>query len=53
MKLQFAQVDVFTSKPFMGNPVAVVFDADILMIHKCNKLQNGPTYQKQHLYNLH
>jgi len=24
----FRQVDVFTSRPFLGNPVAVVFDAD-------------------------
>ena len=30
MKLKFNQVDVFTSEPFMGNPVAVVFDADDL-----------------------
>lgn len=28
MKLKFNQVDVFTSVPFMGNPVAVIFDAD-------------------------
>lgn len=28
--LPFAQVDVFTAVPFMGNPVAVVFDADAL-----------------------
>jgi len=28
--LQFKQVDVFTSVPFRGNPVAVVFDADNL-----------------------
>lgn len=27
---RFKQVDVFTSRPFYGNPVAVVFDADAL-----------------------
>lgn len=27
---QFKQVDAFTSRPFFGNPVAVVFDADEL-----------------------
>lgn len=30
MKIPFKQVDVFTSKPFKGNPVAVFFDADHL-----------------------
>jgi PhzF family phenazine biosynthesis protein len=28
--LPFMQVDVFTDRPFLGNPVAVVFDADAL-----------------------
>jgi PhzF family phenazine biosynthesis protein len=28
--LRFKQVDVFTRKPFSGNPVAVVLDADRL-----------------------
>ncbi|OXH82483.1 hypothetical protein CA831_36665, partial [Burkholderia multivorans] len=28
--VRFAQVDVFTSVPFKGNPLAVVFDADSL-----------------------
>jgi PhzF family phenazine biosynthesis protein len=28
MQLRFKQVDVFTGKPFAGNPVAVVLDAD-------------------------
>ena len=28
MKRRFKQVDVFTSRPFLGNPVAVVLDAD-------------------------
>ncbi|MBW4047740.1 MAG: PhzF family phenazine biosynthesis protein [Proteobacteria bacterium] len=30
MRLPFAQLDVFTSEPFSGNPLAVVFDADRL-----------------------
>jgi PhzF family phenazine biosynthesis protein len=29
-KLQFRQVDVFTGKPFNGNPVAVVIGAEEL-----------------------
>ena len=28
--VRFKQVDVFTSVPFKGNPLAVVFDADDL-----------------------
>ncbi|HSL56247.1 MAG TPA: PhzF family phenazine biosynthesis protein [Acidimicrobiales bacterium] len=28
MRLPFTQVDVFTAEPFLGNPVAVVLDAD-------------------------
>ncbi|HZZ09546.1 MAG TPA: PhzF family phenazine biosynthesis protein, partial [Paraburkholderia sp.] len=28
--VRFKQVDVFTSVPFKGNPLAVVFDADHL-----------------------
>lgn len=28
--LPFLQVDVFTDRPFLGNPVAVVLDADVL-----------------------
>jgi PhzF family phenazine biosynthesis protein len=28
--LPFMQVDVFTDRPFFGNPVAVVLDADAL-----------------------
>ena len=30
MALSFKQVDVFTDRPFLGNPVAVVIDADLL-----------------------
>src|SRR5689334_3320762 len=30
MRVRFKQVDVFTSVPFKGNPLAVVFDADAL-----------------------
>ncbi|HKU96008.1 MAG TPA: PhzF family phenazine biosynthesis protein [Vineibacter sp.] len=30
MSLRFKQVDVFTGKPFAGNPVAVILDADEL-----------------------
>ena len=29
-KLAFKQVDVFTKRPFLGNPVAVVFGAEAL-----------------------
>jgi PhzF family phenazine biosynthesis protein len=29
-RVRFMQVDVFTSVPFLGNPLAVVFDADAL-----------------------
>lgn len=29
-RVRFKQVDVFTSVPFLGNPLAVVFDADAL-----------------------
>ena len=28
MALRFKQVDVFTDRPFLGNPVAVILDAD-------------------------
>jgi PhzF family phenazine biosynthesis protein len=34
--LRFKQVDVFTQKPFSGNPVAVVLDADEL---SCDEMQ--------------
>lgn len=33
MRVRFKQVDVFTSVPFKGNPLAVVFDADALGDH--------------------
>lgn len=40
MKLAFKQVDVFTSTPFHGNPVAVVFNADNLSSGKMQKIAN-------------
>lgn len=36
----FKQVDVFTSRPFFGNPVAVVFDADDLSNEEMLKIAN-------------
>lgn len=36
----FHQVDVFTSRPFFGNPVAVVFDADDLSDEQMLKIAN-------------
>jgi PhzF family phenazine biosynthesis protein len=36
----FRQVDVFTSRPFFGNPVAVVFDADDLSDEQMLKIAN-------------
>ncbi len=38
--LLFKQVDVFTSVPFMGNPVAVVFDADGLDVAAMQRIAN-------------
>lgn len=38
--LPFAQVDVFTATPFMGNPVAVVFDADGLSGEQMQRIAN-------------
>ncbi len=40
MKLDFFQVDVFTSVPFRGNPVAVVLDADILTDGQMQQIAN-------------
>lgn len=40
MKLNFSQVDVFTSVPFRGNPVAVLFDADNLTDEEMQKIAN-------------
>lgn len=37
---KFSQVDVFTSRPFFGNPVAVVFDADELSDEQMLKIAN-------------
>jgi PhzF family phenazine biosynthesis protein len=36
----FCQVDVFTDRPFFGNPVAVVFDADDLSDEQMLKIAN-------------
>lgn len=36
----FKQVDVFTSKPFMGNPVAVIMDASGLTTKQMQKIAN-------------
>ena len=38
MELRFKQVDVFTDKPFYGNPVAVVFDSDALTKEQMQKI---------------
>ena len=38
--LKFKQVDVFTSRPFYGNPVAVIFDADDLTDEEMQKIAN-------------
>jgi PhzF family phenazine biosynthesis protein len=38
--MPFKQVDVFTSRPFFGNPVAVVFDADGLSDAEMQKIAN-------------
>jgi PhzF family phenazine biosynthesis protein len=40
MKLQFYQVDVFTSVPYKGNPVAVIFDADNLSESEMQQIAN-------------
>jgi PhzF family phenazine biosynthesis protein len=40
MILKFYQVDVFTSIPFKGNPVAVIFDADHLSDNEMQKIAN-------------
>ena len=40
MKLPFKQVDVFTSTPFGGNPVAVVLDASLLVETQMRSLAN-------------
>lgn len=37
---RFKQVDVFTSRPLFGNPVAVVFDADDLSDAEMQKIAN-------------
>jgi PhzF family phenazine biosynthesis protein len=40
MELDYKQVDVFTSSPFNGNPVGVVFNADSLSTEKMQKIAN-------------
>ena len=40
MNLHYKQVDVFTSVPFKGNPVAVVFDADNLSTEEMQQIAN-------------
>jgi PhzF family phenazine biosynthesis protein len=37
---KFNQVDVFTSRPFFGNPVAVIFDADDLSDDQMRRIAN-------------
>ena len=37
---KFKQVDVFTSRPFYGNPVAVIFDADDLSNEEMCRIAN-------------
>ena len=39
-RLRFQQVDVFTGVPFKGNPVAVVFDADVLTTPQMQSIAN-------------
>lgn len=36
----FKQVDVFTAKPFKGNPVAVVMDANSLTTAQMQEIAN-------------
>ena len=40
MNLRYKQVDVFTSVPFKGNPVAIVFDADNLSTEEMQQVAN-------------
>jgi PhzF family phenazine biosynthesis protein len=40
MELRYKQVDVFTSVPFKGNPVAVIFDADNLSTEEMQRIAN-------------
>jgi PhzF family phenazine biosynthesis protein len=40
MSIRFKQVDVFTSKPFRGNPVAVVLDAEGLDSAQMQRIAN-------------
>jgi len=38
MRRRFLQVDVFTDRPFAGNPVAVIFDADALSSERMQQI---------------
>ncbi len=38
MRRRFLQVDVFTDRPFAGNPVAVIFDADALSSERMQEI---------------
>jgi len=40
MRLRFKQVDVFTAKPFLGNPVAVVIGAEALDSAQMQRIAN-------------
>ena len=40
MELHYKQVDVFTSVPFKGNPVAVIFNADTLSTEQMQQIAN-------------
>ncbi|WP_394850569.1 PhzF family phenazine biosynthesis protein [Pendulispora brunnea] len=40
MSLPFKQVDVFTGRPFTGNPLAVIFDADDLTDSQMQRIAN-------------
>lgn len=40
VELKFQQVDVFTSVPFKGNPVLIVYDADELADEKLQEIAN-------------
>jgi PhzF family phenazine biosynthesis protein len=40
MQRAFAEVDVFTSVPYMGNPLAVVLGADDLSTEEMQKFAN-------------
>ena len=39
---RFNQVDVFTGRPFLGNPVAVVLDADDIDPARMQRIASWP-----------